>query len=222
LFSILTDIRYSARKFARAPSLSVTLLLTIALGTGSNVSVRRFVLGLTNPGAPLASTDRVVSVFGQDAHREAGPLSNQDYQLLPTSGFEWIGAARILPGTIAWDGQSAIMSVAAVTPRLAAELNLSLDQGIVISHRMWRTEFRAKADVRGEHLRIEGVDVRVGGIGSMRVYDSTGPNLARALRMCVASPTATIWAVSGRKYFWATLCTSVAATAPIFAGYRSQ
>jgi hypothetical protein len=70
-----------------------------------------------NPGAPLASTDRVVSVFGQDAHREAGPLSYQDYQSLPTSGFEWISAARILPGTIAWDGQSAIIPVTAVTPR---------------------------------------------------------------------------------------------------------
>jgi len=33
--------------------------------------------------------------------------------------------------------------------------------GIVISRRLWQTEFRAKADIHGEHLRIDGVDVRV-------------------------------------------------------------
>jgi ABC-type lipoprotein release transport system permease subunit len=168
LFGIPNDIRYSARKFVRAPGISLALLLTIALGIGSNVSVHRFVQGLTKPASPLASIDKVVSVFGQDTRREAGPLSYQDYLSLQRhpDAFEWIVAARQLPETVTLAGHSPTLSVAAVTPRLAGLLNLSLDQGIVISHRIWQSEFRAKADVRGEPVRVEGVDARVGDVAT--------------------------------------------------------
>jgi hypothetical protein len=163
---LLTDLRYSARKFVRAPALSAALLLTIALGVGSNVSVHRFVVGLTRPASPLASIDRVVSIFGQDPHREAGPLSYPAYLSLQNRSdqFEWLAAARISPAPVTLAGQSAILSVAAITPRFAALLSLSLDQGIVISHSMWQTEFRAKADIHGEHIRIDGVDFRIGSV----------------------------------------------------------
>jgi ABC-type lipoprotein release transport system permease subunit len=166
LFDLSNDIRYSARKFVRAPGLSFALLLTIALGIGSNVSVHRFVQGLTKPAFPLVSIGNVVSIFGQDARREAGPLSYQDYVSLQrhSDAFEWIVAARLSPETVTLAGHSPTLSVAAVTPRLAGFLNLSLDHGIVISHRIWQSEFRSKADVRGEPVRIEGMDARVGDV----------------------------------------------------------
>lgn len=142
----------------RTPGPVLALLLTIALGIGSNVSVLAFVRGLTRPDSLLTSVDRVVSVFGRDAHRESGPLSYEEYLSLKSRGdvfdpsvFEWIGAAHVSPGAIALSGQSAIVSVAAVTPDLEGLLNLSLDKGpgkgIVISHRMWQSEFGAKADI---------------------------------------------------------------------------
>ena len=57
-----------------------------------------------------------------------------------------------------------ILSVAAVTPGLAGFLNLSLNKGVVISHRIWESEFSAKADVSGEQIRIGGVNLRVSGV----------------------------------------------------------
>jgi hypothetical protein len=137
---VLFDVRYSARKFMRTPWLTLALLLTIAFGIGSNVSVygfaRGLTCGLTGPDSPLYAVDRVVSIFEQDAHREAGSLSYQEYRSLQrrSNAFEWIGAARISPGAITLADQSAIVS--AVTPNLAGLLNLSLDRGVVISHRM--------------------------------------------------------------------------------------
>lgn len=140
----------------------MALLLTIALGIGSNVTVRGFIRGMTRPDFPLASVDRVVSIFRHDAHREAGPLSYQDYQSLRShlDAFEWIGAARILPTSV----PSTVVSVAAVTPGLAGFLNLSLDQGVVISHRLFQSEFNSKADFRGRQIHIDGVNRRVGGV----------------------------------------------------------
>jgi len=117
-------------------------------------------VGLTRPDFPLASVDRVVSIFAR------GPLSYRDYVSLNgrTDLFEWLGAARVSPGTVTLAGQAAILSVAAVTPRLARELNLPLKQGIIISQRMRENELRAKADVRGEQLRSDGIEVQVAGV----------------------------------------------------------
>ena len=108
---------------------------------------------------PPVSRDRVVSIF-----REAGPLSYEEYRRLNRDGFEWIGAARIVPSAVTIAGQSEIMSAAWVTPSLAGFFDLSLNGGLIISHRIWESEFRSKADVRGEAVRIGGVDLRVGGV----------------------------------------------------------
>jgi hypothetical protein len=166
LAPVLFEIRYSARKFALAPGLTLALLVTIALGIGSNVSVYGFIRGLTKSSNPLTSAGGVVSIFRQDANRAASPLSYQEYLSLKNNSkaFEWIGAARVSPGTIATAGQSAIGSVAAVTSNLAGVLNLSLENGVVISHRMWQSEFGAKTEVRGEQIRINGVKARVSGV----------------------------------------------------------
>ncbi|MGD0299022.1 MAG: ABC transporter permease [Bryobacteraceae bacterium] len=154
------------RHFARTPGLSLALLLTIALGIGSNVSVDGFVRGMTRSGPPLASRDRVVSLFRRDAQRADGPIAYQDYLSLRNHPglFEWIGAARISPSTITFAGQSAIWSVAAVTPGLAGFLKLSLKDGALISHRIWESDFGSKIDIRGEQISIGGVNVRVGGV----------------------------------------------------------
>jgi len=146
--------------------MALALLFTIALGIGSNVTIHGFAEGLTRPDSARISVDRVVSVFWREAYREAGPLSYQQYLSLKSrlDVFEWIGAARVSPRTIAMAGQSAIASVAALTSNLASLLNLSRDGGVVISRRMWRSEFGGKADVRGDQIRIDGVDARVSGV----------------------------------------------------------
>ena len=163
---MLRNFRYSARSFTRRPGLALALLVTIALGIASIVSVRGFVDGLTKPLFPLGSRDRLVSVFGRDAQREAGPLSKQQYLYARSRHdvFQWLGAARVSPGTITMDGQTAFVSVAAVTPNLAGVLGLPLDDGVVISRRMWQREFGASVDVIGEEIRINSVAARISGI----------------------------------------------------------
>jgi ABC-type lipoprotein release transport system permease subunit len=146
--------------------LALALLFTIALGIAGIVSVRGFVHGLTKPSFPLGSLDGLVAVFGLDAQREAGPLSRQQYLYVRSRHdvFQWLGVARVSPATIAMAGQTAFAPVAAVTPNLAGAFGLPLDEGVVISHRMWQGEFGASADVRGEEIRINGVTARISGI----------------------------------------------------------
>ena len=163
------DIRYSARHFVRSPGVSLALLLTIAVGIGSNVAIHGFVQGgfiqgVTGTSFPL--TERVVSIFSRDPHREAGPLSYQQYQSLQSQrgSFEWLGAARITPRTAIVNGQSTVLSIASVTPDLAAFFNLSLNGGILISHHIWETEFSSKNDLSGDKIRVNGADLNIGGV----------------------------------------------------------
>ncbi|MGC2662318.1 MAG: hypothetical protein WA324_30510 [Bryobacteraceae bacterium] len=139
------DIKYSVRKLLRAPGLAIALLLTIALGIGSNVSVQGFARGLTRGEFPNRSLDRTVSIFGSNTSSGIAPFSYGEYLFLKThsDAFEWMGAARVSPAAIVMDDQSEVVSVAAVTSNLAGALGLPLGKGAVISQRMWREEFNS-------------------------------------------------------------------------------
>lgn len=167
----LPRIRWSARAFARAPGLSLALLLTIALGVGSNAAVFAFLEGLVHPASYLRGSGRVVSVLGQDRSREPGALSPDDYRLVQSSHdvFEWIAAVRIAPVEATIDGHAEITTVAVVTPSLAEALAIPLGNGVVISHRIWESEFGARANAVGSLVRIHAVDLKIDGIAPDRL-----------------------------------------------------
>lgn len=141
----------------------LVLLLTIALGVGSNAAVYGFVEGLTHPVSPIRDTDRMVSIFQQDGSREAGPLSMEEYQQLGDRRgiFEWIGAVRIRPVEAVIDGRSETATVAEVTPDLAGPLALPLEKGAVIGHRAWEREFDSGDNATGSRVRINNRDLTV-------------------------------------------------------------
>jgi len=164
--SVWANLRYSARSLSRAPGFALTLLFTIALGIGSNASVHGFVRGLTSRDRLPPGIDAVVSLFARDAQDAFGPVSYDGYQSLKEhlDAFEFVGAARESQSSIVLGGRSSVMAVAAVTPELANVLRLSLDDGVVVSHRAWEIEWGANADVRGESIRVDGVDTHVAGV----------------------------------------------------------
>jgi hypothetical protein len=146
--------------------MALALLFTIALGIASIVSVRGFVDGLTKPLFPLGSRDRLVSVFGGDAQREASPLSKQQYLYVRGRHdlFEWAGVTRVTPRSITADSQTVFVSVAAVTSNVARVFGLPLNDGVVISRRMWQTDFGASVGIIGDQIRINGATARISGI----------------------------------------------------------
>ncbi len=172
----LLTIRNSAKAFARTPGLSLVLLLTIALGVGSNVSVFGFVQGLIHPNFPTKDEDRVVSIFAQDKTHSAGPLTRRQFQLLRShhagfvsDAFVWIDGARVAPANVEFGGFSEVAIVAAVMPNLANALSLPQNRGAVISHRMWQREFGNSANVIGQRIRVNNIELRITGIAADRL-----------------------------------------------------
>lgn len=162
----LPRIVASAKAFARAPGLSLALLLTISLGVGSNAAVYGFLQGLTHPASPLKDSGPIVSIFRHDRSRQTGPLSPDDCRLLENLHglFDWIGEAQIKPQDTVIGGNTEISTVAIVTPNLADHLAMPLHNGAVISHRVWEVEMNANTKAIGSHILVDGVDLRIDGI----------------------------------------------------------
>ena len=164
--AVLADLKYSARGFARAPGLTVALLFTIAVGIGSNAAVLGFVRGTVGRDLPIPDIDRMFSLFARDEHDALGPVSYDGYQLLQAQlgAVARLGAARESQSLVQVHERSQVMSIATITPELAELLQIPADEGVVISHRLWESEFAAAAGVRGEPLWIDGIDTHVAGV----------------------------------------------------------
>lgn len=180
--AFLIDLRRSIKSFARAPGLTMALLLTIALGVGSNVAVQGFARGLTRNAAPLLNTERVVSLFDRNYDR----LSYDNYLALKSrlQDFEWIGAARISQSTAILNGRSEQASVAAVTPDVARLFQVPAGEGVVISNRLFQESFGSRLK-KGERIEAGGVSLRVVGVmpeGIEGIHDDQAIDLWTSLR----------------------------------------
>ena len=164
-------IRNSARAFARTPGLSLVLLLTIALGVGSNVSVFGFVQGLIHPSFPAKDEGRIISIFAQDKTHPAGPLTRYQFQLLRShpGAFVWIDGARIAPANVDLGGGSEIAIVAAVMPDLANAVRLPQNGGVMISRRMWQRGFGNHVSLVGQRIQINNIKLPITGIAPDRL-----------------------------------------------------
>ena len=157
----LLTIRNSARAFARTPGLSLVLLLTIALGVGSNVTVFGFVQGLIHPSFPAKDKDRIVSIFAQDKTHSSGPLTRHQFQLLRSH--------PDAPANVDLGSGSEIAIVAAVMPNLARSLSLPQDGGAILSRRMWDREFGNSVNVVGQRIQINHKRIPIIGIAPDRL-----------------------------------------------------
>jgi putative ABC transport system permease protein len=150
----------------RSPGVALTLLLTIALGIGSNAAIAGFVRGLVTYDLPIQDIDQIVSVFARDAEDAFGPLAYGTYRSIrsQSDAFERLGAARQTRRSIMVGDRSAVMSVASVTPELADLLQIAPGPGIVVSHRVWQDEFGGKTEVRGARARVDDLEYQVTGV----------------------------------------------------------
>jgi predicted permease len=161
--AVFADLRYSIRSLSRSPGLAAALLLSIALGAGSNASVLGFIRGLVSDSKGIIAAG-LVSVFSRDADG-FGPFSYEDYVLFKSgvSAIESLSGIRESQSAVVIGGRSSVMTVAMATPEFNAVLELPASGGVLISRRLWTDEFGARTSVEGEAIDIDGRLLRVAG-----------------------------------------------------------
>jgi ABC-type lipoprotein release transport system permease subunit len=162
---LLTDLRYSARSLTRTPVWTLTLVLTIALGTGSTASVQGFVRGLMTTDLPISAIQNVATVFAVDPEGRSGPVSFETFTALQERRdiFQSLGAIRESQKRVSMGRRSLLMSVAAYTPEVGDVFPIAARQGVTLSHRVRFAQFAATVDPAGTALRLGTVDTLIAG-----------------------------------------------------------
>lgn len=161
----LFRIRNSISAFANTPGIFVALVVTIAIGVGSNAIVGGFIAGLAHPRSPVGASDQIVSIFAHDRLSDAGPLSDREYQAIRSvnADFAWVDAVRIAPTDVELNGHGETVTVASVMPDLAEALDLKLKGGVVLSDGLWGREFGDESRVVAGPIRVNNAQLRISG-----------------------------------------------------------
>jgi putative ABC transport system permease protein len=163
--TLSANLRYSARTLVRTPALTLTLILTIAMGIGCNAAIVGFVRGLLTRDIPIPHASQLVSVFSRGARDSLEPVAFDDYLGLKDRRdlFALLGAARESRRRVVVEDRSSVMAVAAISPEFADLLQLSRG-GTVLSYRVWENEFGSSPDARGSTIRVDGVAYQITGV----------------------------------------------------------
>jgi putative ABC transport system permease protein len=175
------DLRYTARTLGRSPGFALTAILVIALGVGANTaafSVTDFVLI-----RPLAfpEPDRLVKLWEnvpRYARMELSPGNYRDWKRMSRS-FESMSAFTTQPVNLVGQGEPERIDAAAVMadffptlgvqPLMGRLFTAAEDQPgaagtVVLSYRMWQSEFGGDPGIVGRSLNLDGSPSTVIGV----------------------------------------------------------
>src|SRR5215470_7550913 len=74
------DLRFAVRAFRRTPVVTLTLLLTMALGVGANTAILTLTSAILWKQLPFRDPEQLVSVWSKRTDRDKAPLSLADFQ----------------------------------------------------------------------------------------------------------------------------------------------
>jgi len=188
--SLAADLRFAVRHYRRTPLSTLTIVLVLSLGIGTNVVLFTFLNSIATMPAPGIARDaslvRIRGTVRADGMGDAQPrlLSWPEVQ-------EYAGRAELFGGVAAYADESALVGLgdaAPVTVRLIyatpnyfgilgvrpalgtappAEsdvLRMTAPPTAMISHAMWRQRFGGERDAIGRTIRVNGFPVEVVGV----------------------------------------------------------
>jgi len=194
------DVRYAVRSYAKAPSFTIAVLATLALGIGASTAIFSMVNGILLQPLPLRDPDRLVYI------NEINPAGIRISVSWP-SYLDWVERARSVESLAnsrdealtlsrvdraqrlrARRVTSSFLSVVGARPALGHDFSQDADRSkapgeAIVSHDFWRTRLGGDASVLGRTLTLDDVQYTVVGVlpdgfQYLRPYDlfvSMGP-----------------------------------------------
>ncbi len=202
--SFVTDLRFAMRSLLRARGLTITVVLTLALGIGANAAIFSVVRGVLLKPLTNRDEDRLIyirqSAPGLGAPNTAFSVPEIDdlkarvksvtaFGDFSTIGFTMIGLGepRVVSAGVVGGSYFEVMGLRPVLGRL---INAS-DDGpqaagvVVLTHRFWTTEFKSDPSVIGKTVRL---DSRVGTVIGVLEPSVPYPQETEIIANIVTSP----------------------------------
>jgi len=182
--TILADLRYGARALVRNPAFSLIAVLTLALGIGANAAIFSVVRTVLLRPLPFPQPDRLVQVW--ESRRDRGWNQSSfthanfwDVQDMNRS-FSAMGAITYGSINLAGKDNPELLSVAYVTTGFLRALGVTPvagrtfadgedrvgadDRIVVLSHRLWTTQFGSDRSIVGRDITLSGQAYHVLGV----------------------------------------------------------
>lgn len=177
LDNIARDLRHAWRSLLRAPSFTLVVALTLAIGIGANTAVVTVTDTMFLRKLPVPSPERMFAIFSGDVHNRArrpavGWNSFPDYldlrsRLQGTDGLaaysmQWVPLGDSLAGASAWSALVSgnyfqVLGIHAARGRLILpdeEEPRGTHPVVVISDALWKSHFAADEHIVGTQMAI--------------------------------------------------------------------
>lgn len=175
------DVRYGMRMLRRNPSFAWTAAITLGLGIGATTAIFSAVYSLLLRPIPYSTPDRLVSITAHSPKFPSDVLISPDFMAAKSAvksfsqfaGYWWANrnlAGSADPVRIVWAGVTAnFLPMLGVTPRLGRNFTESEDRPggpalILLSHRIWLTQFQADPRIVGKSVSIDGKEETIIGV----------------------------------------------------------
>ncbi len=193
------DLRYGARTFLKAPAFSAVAILTLALGIGANSAIFSFVDAALLKPLPYANPERILQIWEKPpggGNNVVSALNFLDWQS-QTTVFETMVATTGGSLTLTGQGEPVMLragrvsagyfDVFGVKPFMGRtfasdEDKAGKDHVVVLSHRLWATQFGSDPGIVGKALTLNGEPYTVLGVMPARsAFDRAFNQLWRPL-----------------------------------------
>jgi predicted permease len=179
------DLRYAIRMLGTHPGFSLTVVLTLGLGIGANVTMFAVVNGLLFAPLPYRDADRLVMVWnrhttnGADDVQISG-LDFLDYKDRATSFETFVAVSPATDNSLSDEGHAVQIDIGGLSPDFfqfigrEPSLGRSFTSGdevridgsgpVIISHGLWTRRFGSDPGVLGRGISISGRPAEVIGV----------------------------------------------------------
>jgi putative ABC transport system permease protein len=182
-YGLPRDFRHSLRLLARTPAFSLIVILTLAMGIGANTAIFSLIYGILLRPFPYRDQDRLVRVqsrYTQTGDLRGNSLSDFEDWRAQNRMFADMGLYLAFLTDLQGEGVAQPVEMAWVTPSLFSTLGvqaiigrtLQPEEGvrggavhkILISHRLWQTQFGSDAQIIGRMIRLPYTHYTVVGV----------------------------------------------------------
>jgi putative ABC transport system permease protein len=183
LDTLVQDLRFALRTYARRPGFTAVSLLTLTLGIGAASAIFSVVSGVLLRPFPYPDADELVVLWntnperGQDEYRMAGV----DFFELERSSGSFQGMALVAGATTSLTGEdlppmraegaavsAGFFQILGIQPLLGRPFTAQENRGdhgvVILSHALWQGRFGGDPQILGKRITMDGTEVMVVGI----------------------------------------------------------
>ena len=167
------DLRYAARMFVRNPSFVTIATVSLALGIGANAAMFALVNNLLIRPLPYVESDRLVRLTGVYPRAALALFQEQGRTMdiasvSPGTEYNLTGTGetvRVVGSTVS-DNMFAVLRSPVQIGRTfeAGEHRPGADGVVILSHRLWTTQFAADPQAVGRVVTLNGIPRRIVGV----------------------------------------------------------